>query len=662
MSAVVAITGFAEGARFGGYRLVKLLGRGGFAQVWLAIEEGPHGFEKPVALKVLTRGGRDRSAWQTLINEARVGSRLRHPNIVDIYRIAEIDGTWHIAMEYVEGQDIDGLVGRARALDLVLPSSVILEIGREVARALDYAHHATDHAGNRLNLVHRDLKPANVLIGRRGTVKVADFGIAKAAVSLETTTAGILKGTPYYMAPEIWAGERTFHPRLDLFALGVMLAEMALGEHLFKGATPAAVASQVLFGSPEEEAAMVAETAPELTQVLVGLLQRKPDERTGSAAVVADSLQRARAGMDAPGDLALYLELLEIAHAPPAERTARLEGRVLPDTDASGWKELVDLLEGRAVEAITSRWRPSPLLEMLGTGREDPDQLEDTTSLSELVDEDTLRAHEPFGLVDAETGPRPIVDAPPAGAANDRPALEEATVEAEVRRAPERPDVGPTRAWQAPSRPRWPGLVVAGLVLAAVGLASIFGGGEVDGPAPADPAPASVPEAVPVPVSAVEVGPDGTADPISDPAGSEPAPRPAVEESPPAAPAAVSDPVAVAPAVEDAVAASAAPPRAASVEPVVEALVASGPGCLVFQSMPPGAAVRIDGATTGLYARSGDRVRRSYAAGSVSVLMGQGGAEASAVVEVTSGQRQVVHCSLVAPVGCTVRRAEGGCS
>ena len=654
MSAARAIAGFEPGARFGGYRLVRLLGRGGFAHVWLAIEEGPHGFEKPVALKVLTRTGQDSTAWQTLINEARVGSRLRHPNIVDIYRMGEIEGTWHIAMEYVDGGDLDGLSRRARDLGLSLPASVVLEIGLEVARALDYAHTATDHAGQRLNLVHRDLKPANVLLGSRGAIKVADFGIAKAAVSLETTTAGILKGTPYYMAPEIWAGERSFHPRIDLFAVGVMLAELAIGQHLFQGDTPAAVAAQVLFGSAEEEAATIGEHAPALVPVLRGLLQRKPERRTASAADAVALLQQAVASAQPPGDLSLYLELLTIAELPESLREARAAERRLPETDDPDWARLLGVVRGEAVEEQTSRWRQSPLLEMMG-GPE-PEQLGDTTSLSELVDQETLSALQvgpsseapstpgltsETQLAPASLSPTPL---PPAAPSQPSPIVAPPEITAAI---PDPVQEGTSRR----------GLValVAALVLATVG--GIAWNGLREEPVATrttveEPLPSPAPE----PVLSVQPADPETAE--VPPAEVLPAEVHAPVVTPEPAPAPV--PTEVAPTVEVvAVEAAAVAPRpAANVAP---APARAGPGCLVFRSMPPGAEVTLDGAATGLYARSGDRALRSLAAGAVAVGMGQGDTRASAVVTVLSGARQVVTCTLLGEPGCTVVQASGGC-
>ncbi|MEZ4321745.1 MAG: protein kinase [Myxococcota bacterium] len=182
--------------------MVRLLGEGGQGQVYEAILEGPAGFRKRVALKVLHDG-------DGLRREARIGGLLCHPNLVDVYEVGEVDGTWFCAMEHCGG----GSLADAPQLS----PRAIVEVGLQVCRALDYAHEA-------LGLVHLDLKPANLLL-HGATVKVADLGIARARGFSDD---GGPRGTLAYMAPEQFS-RQPLDPRADVHALGVVLLELARG-------------------------------------------------------------------------------------------------------------------------------------------------------------------------------------------------------------------------------------------------------------------------------------------------------------------------------------------------------------------------------------------------------------------------------------------------
>ena len=366
-----AISGLMPGARIGPYRLLHRIGKGGFAHVWAAVEEGPHGFSKRVALKILhrTRTETDK-AWTTLVNEARLGGQLSHPNVVDIYRMAEHDGIWVIAMELVEGRDLGVLLKDLRDAGLSLPPSVVADVGLQIARALEYAHTACDLDDNPLELVHRDLKPANVLLSANGAVKVADFGIAKATTNMDSTTAGQLKGTPYYMAPEVWAGEREFLPRVDLFSLGVMLWEMTMGERLFTGETPGAMAAQALFGDAEVESDRLAESFPSITALVRGLLERDPERRTQSATEVVQQLRALVANTEAPGDLSMFLQLVDVGLTPPTERDPHESERLeLPETLDGSWSQLYALVRGESLIGADTRDFPAEQVASRGGGR-----------------------------------------------------------------------------------------------------------------------------------------------------------------------------------------------------------------------------------------------------------------------------------------------------
>ena len=218
----------------GRYTLTGLLGEGGMARVFRAQMEGSLGFKKPAAVKVVLPAGGDRGASlrQQLIQEARLGGLLNHPNVVQTFDCGELEGFPYIAMELVEGPGLDDLVEEVGPLG----PAALLDATIGIARGLHHAHTA-QHEGVPLNIIHRDIKPSNVLIREDGVVKVMDFGIAKVAMQDALSTAtGMTKGTPSYMSPEQLAAD-PLDARTDLFALGALMHYMRTGKTLFVGSS-----------------------------------------------------------------------------------------------------------------------------------------------------------------------------------------------------------------------------------------------------------------------------------------------------------------------------------------------------------------------------------------------------------------------------------------
>jgi serine/threonine-protein kinase len=628
----------AGGLRFGPYQFVRSLGEGGFARVWLALEDGPQGFRKQVAIKVAADGREAEQTFRALVNEARVGGCLHHPNVVDLYRIGEIDGAWYIALEYVDGEDLSRLQARVRRAGLEMPGSVVAEIGLRIAQALEHAHSASDHEGRPLRVVHRDLKPANVLVSRRGIVKVADFGIAKTAVSGDSTHRGEVRGTPYYMAPELWSGDRTFLPRMDLFALGVILWELCCGGHLLDATTMAGIAGRSMFGNAEQDAARIGDRYAALAPLVRRLIERAPEARAQSAAEVARALERIQRESERPGDLDFFLRLLERCERPRGERAGEIPGAPVREPADPAWSRALSVARGEAwsfpetvaVEAATvigatQRW-----------GRSTAAALQrQAASQAALERADTLLPAAPQGGEAPSPGPLELATPP-----------ERTRLSVAPRRAL-RPGAGLATAAAgglllalglvaaSPKAPP-PELSLAPLEAEAA-LRSTAAAGPANGAAVSAPTPADLlsPTALaPVgPGSAPEATRLSAARPRLEMAGEPAAARPpAVPETDPAA------------------------PGAAKVQPS-----AATHGCLVLRSTPVGAEVRFDGADSGLRARGGDRQLRRLPPGTVRVEMGQGGQQADALVEVTGGARQLVHCRLLEPVGCEVVPAAGGC-
>lgn len=278
---------------FGRYTLSGVLGEGGMARVFRAELQGPEGFRKPAALKVIhaavaARGERLR---QSLVREARMGGLLHHPNIVETYDFGVLDGLPFIAMELVRGVGLDEILRLMRPL----PAALGLEIGAQICAGLSHAHDLEDEDDEPLGIVHRDLKPSNVLINRDGLVKVMDFGIAKAtSFDAGITDTGMTKGTPAYMSPE-QAGGEALDRRSDLFAVGTLIYEMIVGRRLFDGESITAVLMKViqvedLLADPDTLAPLD-RAAPGLAAVVYSCLRRDPALRLADAGELEQELR-----------------------------------------------------------------------------------------------------------------------------------------------------------------------------------------------------------------------------------------------------------------------------------------------------------------------------------------------------------------------------------
>ncbi|HEX6836319.1 MAG TPA: serine/threonine-protein kinase [Polyangia bacterium] len=217
------------GVRFGRYELLRPVGRGGMAEVFLARYLGPEGFEKRLVIKrVLPALGADRRFLRLFFDEARTQVSLSHGNLVPVFDFGRVGNAYFIAMEHVHGCDLGTLLSAAGKRGEKLPPRLVAHIGIELCRGLAYVH--------RRGFVHRDVSPRNVLVSVEGEVKLSDFGVALASAS---EAAPGVRGTVAYMAPEQARGERT-DARADLFALAMVLAEALTGRRVRPSADDAA--------------------------------------------------------------------------------------------------------------------------------------------------------------------------------------------------------------------------------------------------------------------------------------------------------------------------------------------------------------------------------------------------------------------------------------
>ena len=227
--------------QFGKYTLLRRIGAGGMAEIFLAqlslAQNSAAQIVKPVVIKRIHRSRcTDQAYIDMLLNEARIASTLSHPNIVQIFEVGCVDGDHYIAMEYIHGADLRVIVQRMGALGLTdFPLEHALAIVVGVCEGLAYAHEKLGPDGRPHHIVHRDISPQNVLVSYLGEVKVVDFGLAKFSDRIgEATQAGHIKGKIAYMSPEQASGEDVDW-RSDIFSLGINLFELTTCRHLFKG-------------------------------------------------------------------------------------------------------------------------------------------------------------------------------------------------------------------------------------------------------------------------------------------------------------------------------------------------------------------------------------------------------------------------------------------
>ena len=253
----------------GRYELTHLVARGGMAQVYRAMDRQ---LDRPVALKVLfPELSVDKTFVERFRREAQAAANLSHPNIVPVFDWGEDDGTYFIVMEFVDGRPLSAVLRDPQRL----PPGQIAQIGASVAAALAFAH--------RHGVVHRDVKPGNVLITPEGEVKVTDFGIARAVNTEESLTqTGAVMGTAAYFSPEQAEGKGV-DARSDIYSLGVVLYEMAVGRPPFSGDSPVAVASKHVRDAPMTPREVNPAVPAALEAVIMKAMAKNPDARYASA-------------------------------------------------------------------------------------------------------------------------------------------------------------------------------------------------------------------------------------------------------------------------------------------------------------------------------------------------------------------------------------------
>ncbi len=272
------------------YELLEMAGEGGMAKVWRAVMRWAAGFSRQVAVKqILPNLTSNRKFVAMFIEEARVGSQLQHPNIVQILDFGmDKRGAYFLVMEWVDGLDLGRWINaHARAVKQT-PWPLVCAIGVEALRGLNTAHRRIDQWGRKAPVVHRDVTPQNILIGTNGIVKLTDFGLSRAKDRAKMTHPKIIKGKLRYLAPEVaWGKEAT--PRSDLFCLGIVLWEALACRQMYRGTTDV----DVFVSARNAEIPPLRECRGDLPEELYALMDRALNKDAAGRFGSAEEMLRA---------------------------------------------------------------------------------------------------------------------------------------------------------------------------------------------------------------------------------------------------------------------------------------------------------------------------------------------------------------------------------
>jgi serine/threonine protein kinase len=281
-----------QGSKLGNYELVLRVGRGGMASVWVARERAQTTKDdRLVAIKVMLTELADENEFiKMFLDEVRLVRSIHHPNVVDVYDVGEHEGMMWMSMEWVEGESLHTVIaeaGKRRAI----PPELAVRIIADAAAGLHAAHELKDLDGSLRGVVHRDISPHNILIGTNGTVKLVDFGVAKAVGRIsEATRAGQLKGKFGYMSPEQALGKGVDR-RSDIFSLGIVLFELTTSRRLFRGEHDIETLRLVISGAIPKPTLIDPKYPPELERIVLKALERNVSARYQSAAELEHDLR-----------------------------------------------------------------------------------------------------------------------------------------------------------------------------------------------------------------------------------------------------------------------------------------------------------------------------------------------------------------------------------
>jgi serine/threonine protein kinase len=284
------------GRQLANFRIERVLGRGGMAQVYYGQDVK---LDRPVAIKVIDARHRGKPAYaQRFVKEARAVARWRHESIIQIYYADDQDDLYFYAMEYIDGQDLASILAAYSAQGELMPQQDVLRVTRAIASALDYAH--------KHKVIHRDIKPSNVMVSDDGRIVLGDFGLA---LDMQEGSSGEAFGTPHYISPEQARRSSDVVPQSDLYSLGIILYEMLTGVVPFDDPSPTSVALQHITQPPPAPRSLNPQLGEAVEKVLLKAIGKLPQDRYQTGAALVADLQSAlaleQAGPEKPAVLPL---------------------------------------------------------------------------------------------------------------------------------------------------------------------------------------------------------------------------------------------------------------------------------------------------------------------------------------------------------------------
>ncbi len=369
---------------FGKYLLIKRLAVGGMAELFLAQE--PPRSELVVIKRILPYLSEEPEFVQMFLDEARIAAQLHHPNVVQVFELGRIDESIFIAMEYVEGVDLRRILAEEAKFSSQVPYAVAARICAQVASGLDHAHNSKGVDGRPLGLIHRDVSPQNVMVAYDGSVKLVDFGIAKAEALAERSKPGVIKGKFLYLSPEQVMQEK-LDSRSDIFALGVMLYEITTGRSPFGRPTTEAILYAIRFEMPSPPHLIRDDYPQELSRIVMKCLTKDRNQRYQRASQVQADLEALLASgtMRGSDDVSAYIARLlgeeeerTMLHVPipaskkgaaPAPQPAGLSARPARRNSAENLPLAGDPDD---VESATEMARPRDILAAAAAAPADP--------------------------------------------------------------------------------------------------------------------------------------------------------------------------------------------------------------------------------------------------------------------------------------------------
>ncbi|MFL5354751.1 protein kinase domain-containing protein [Archangium sp.] len=356
------------------YRLIRKLAAGGMAEVFLAKVVGAEGFEKPVAVKrILPSLAQDREFVDLFLREAKLTVCLQHANVVQVFDLGSITGQYYMVMEFVDGENLRAVQRGSASNQVPLGMREVCFIVQQVTEGLAYAHGRSDAAGRPLNIIHRDVNPSNVMVASSGEVKLADFGIAKAANAQNGTQVGVVKGKAGYLAPEQVKGAEV-DQRADLFLIGLMLYELLAGKQLF-GGTDYFQTLRNIAQFEVKSLAPVPGVPAALWSIVTRALAENPTARFQRARDISDALQnflfdhRLRVG---PQDVAaLFSRCFPERHS-PLEGSTEVRGEEIRLGSDAGMQRPQTLTSVRSRPPFPGGPRPGTPATPIRTGLTDP--------------------------------------------------------------------------------------------------------------------------------------------------------------------------------------------------------------------------------------------------------------------------------------------------